>query len=106
MMRRLLNAVMDESLIDDRDYYGNKRLELAGGQLSLLFEDLFKRLNTDLKRQVCAPDHPFNKDLCNSKTCTMADSLDVSFQHILDRFGPQTGSQAAGDESKVGGWDE
>ena len=58
MMRRLLNAVMDESLIDDRDYYGNKRLELAGGQLSLLFEDLFKRLNTDLKRQVCAPDQP------------------------------------------------
>ena len=53
MMRRLLNAVMDESLIDDRDYYGNKRLELAGGQLSLLFEDLFKRLNTDLRRQVC-----------------------------------------------------
>ena len=28
-------------------------LELAGGQLSLLFEDLFKRLNTDLRRQVC-----------------------------------------------------
>ena len=35
-------------------YYGNKRLELAGQLLSLLFEDCFKRLNADLKRQADA----------------------------------------------------
>ena len=29
--------------VDDRDFYGNKRIELAGSLLSLLFEDLFKR---------------------------------------------------------------
>jgi DNA-directed RNA polymerase III subunit RPC2 len=33
-----------------RDYYGNKRLELAGSLISLLFEDLFKRLNWELKQ--------------------------------------------------------
>eukprot|EP00887_Chlorella_sp_A99_P006810 scaffold2.g6810.t1 len=51
MVRRMLCAMINPSLIDDRDYYGNKRLELAGGLLALLFEDLFKRMNADLKRQ-------------------------------------------------------
>ena len=48
----MLYAMIDESLIDDRDYYGNKRLELAGGQISILFEDLFKRFNGELKTMV------------------------------------------------------
>lgn len=51
MIRRMLFAMEDPSFIDDRDYYGNKRLELAGGLLALLFEDLFKRMNSELKRQ-------------------------------------------------------
>lgn len=35
--------------LDDRDYYGNKRLELAGSFISLMFEDVFKRFNWELK---------------------------------------------------------
>ncbi|KAI9784089.1 MAG: DNA-directed RNA polymerase III core subunit ret1 [Peltula sp. TS41687] len=49
MTRRVLMAMHDPNLIDDRDYVGNKRLELAGQLLSLLFEDLFKKFNHDLK---------------------------------------------------------
>jgi DNA-directed RNA polymerase III subunit RPC2 len=45
-------AMHDPSLVDDRDYVGNKRLELAGQLLSLLFEDLFKKFNTDLKMNI------------------------------------------------------
>ena len=49
MVRRILMAMHDPKLVDDRDYVGNKRLELAGTLMSLLFEDLFKKFNTDLK---------------------------------------------------------
>jgi DNA-directed RNA polymerase III subunit RPC2 len=49
MVRRVLMAMHDPTLVDDRDYVGNKRLELAGQLLSLLFEDLFKKFNSDLK---------------------------------------------------------
>ncbi|PFH31055.1 DNA-directed RNA polymerase III RPC2 [Besnoitia besnoiti] len=51
MIRRVLDASSDPSLMDDKDYYGNKRLELAGQLLSLLFEDLFKRFCTQIKKQ-------------------------------------------------------
>ncbi|GAA5973592.1 hypothetical protein JCM11641_007140 [Rhodosporidiobolus odoratus] len=49
MARRVLLAMQDPKNVDDRDYVGNKRLELAGQLLSLLFEDLFKKFNHDLK---------------------------------------------------------
>ena len=50
MVRRIIQAENDPTSVDDRDYYGNKRLELAGSLLSLLFEDLFKRMNFELKQ--------------------------------------------------------
>ena len=49
MIRRVIFAEKDRKAVDDRDYYGNKRLELAGSLMSLMFEDLFKRMNWDLK---------------------------------------------------------
>ena len=52
MVRRVLMAAENSKLVDDRDYVGNKRLELAGQMLSLLFEDLFKKFNQSIKAQV------------------------------------------------------
>ena len=52
MTKKLINAIKDGNKVDDKDYYGNKRLELAGSLLSLLFEDLFKKYNSDLKKSI------------------------------------------------------
>ena len=49
MARRVLMAIHDSKQVDDRDYVGNKRLELAGQMLSLLFEDLFKEFTRNIK---------------------------------------------------------
>jgi DNA-directed RNA polymerase III subunit RPC2 len=52
MIRRIIEASQDPSKLDDKDYYGNKRLELAGQLVSLLFEDLFKRFQFEFKKQI------------------------------------------------------
>lgn len=52
MARRVLMAKNDSSLVDDRDYLGNKRLELGGQLMALLFEDLFKKFCFDIKMNV------------------------------------------------------
>ena len=56
MVRRLLLAKKDQ--YDDKDYYGNKRVELAGDLVGLLFEDLIKTFNYDLKKST---DRALNK---------------------------------------------
>ncbi|KAK7314087.1 hypothetical protein VNO77_39297 [Canavalia gladiata] len=49
MMRRILDAILNKDAMDDKDYVGNKRLELSGQLISLLFEDLFKSMTTEVK---------------------------------------------------------
>ncbi|KMZ68265.1 hypothetical protein ZOSMA_243G00040 [Zostera marina] len=46
MLRRMMDAIINTDTFDDKDYVGNKRLELSGQLVSLLFEDLFKTMNT------------------------------------------------------------
>lgn len=49
MVRRLLLAHTDpNNHIDNRDFYGNKRLELAGTLIGFVFEDAFKRYNSTI----------------------------------------------------------
>jgi DNA-directed RNA polymerase III subunit RPC2 len=52
MVRWLLQSIRDPSLADSRDFFGNKRLELAGELIDLLFEDLFKTFNLNITKSV------------------------------------------------------
>jgi len=44
MTHRLLLAALGRRELDDRDHYGNKRLDLAGPLLAYLFHGLFKKI--------------------------------------------------------------
>ena len=84
MIARMLEAIQDPSTIDDKDYYGNKRLELAGQLLALLFEDLFKRLNQDLKRQADAVLSKANRAAqFDVVACIRHDTLTNGLEHAI-----------------------
>ncbi|KAI9190025.1 DNA-directed RNA polymerase III complex subunit Rpc2 [Blastocladiella emersonii ATCC 22665] len=51
MCRRVLLSSSRKE-VDDRDFLGNKRLELAGELLALLFDDSFKKFTEDVKSNI------------------------------------------------------
>jgi DNA-directed RNA polymerase III subunit RPC2 len=52
MVQKMLSTIVHPTMVlDNMDYYGNKQVESTGEMLSILFEDLIKRLNSDLSRQ-------------------------------------------------------
>ncbi|KAL1547602.1 DNA-directed RNA polymerase III subunit 2 [Salvia divinorum] len=52
MLRRMIEAILNKDTLDDKDYVGNKRVELSGQLLALLFEDLFKTMNESAHQQI------------------------------------------------------
>ncbi|XP_035672620.1 DNA-directed RNA polymerase II subunit RPB2 [Branchiostoma floridae] len=49
IVHRLLLAALGRRELDDRDHYGNKRLDLAGPLLAYLFRGLFKNLTKEVR---------------------------------------------------------
>ncbi|AED95209.1 unnamed protein product [Arabidopsis thaliana] len=64
MLRRMIEAMLNKDAMDDKDYVGNKRLELSGQLISLLFEDLFKTMLSEAIKNV---DHILNKPIRASR---------------------------------------
>ena len=82
--RRIIHAMVDRTQVDDKEYYGNKRLELAGQLLALLFEDCFKRLNADLKRQADAVLSKTNRATqFDILKCIRQDTLSNGLEHAI-----------------------
>ncbi|KAG6393793.1 hypothetical protein SASPL_144365 [Salvia splendens] len=52
MLRRMIEAILNKDTLDDKDYVGNKRVELSGQLLALLFEDLFKTMNEMAQQKI------------------------------------------------------
>lgn len=48
MVKKLIEGLNDPSKLDNRDYYGNKRMKSSGTIIELLFEDLFKSYKSQL----------------------------------------------------------
>ncbi|GAQ79190.1 DNA-directed RNA polymerase III subunit 2 [Klebsormidium nitens] len=84
MIRRMLEAILNKDAVDDKDYYGNKRLELAGQLLSLLFEDLFKRMNSDLRKETDKALSKANRStLFDVVKCIKPDTITKGLEHAI-----------------------
>lgn len=52
MTRLVLLGTFDKSILSDKDYYGNKRIETSGDLIGILFEDLFKTFNLKVREHI------------------------------------------------------
>lgn len=86
MMRRILDAILNQDAMDDKDYVGNKRLELSGQLISLLFEDLFKSMTTELKnltdKLLDKPDKAKNIDI-SKNLVRLGDTISLGLERTL-----------------------
>jgi DNA-directed RNA polymerase II subunit RPB2 len=58
MVHRLLSAVLGRRELDDRDHFGNKRMDLAGPLLAGLFRKLFQGLTKGVRDHLKAVSDP------------------------------------------------
>ena len=98
MIHRLLLVALGRNPEDDRDHYGNKRLDLSGPLLAGLFRTLFRKLNKDLKRRL-------QQDVNNGKEYNLVKCIDSATITKGMQYALATGNwglQSAGPPSKTG----
>lgn len=52
VINRVLQAALNRREMDDRDHYANKRLDLSGPLMALIFRGAFRKLTKDLKMSI------------------------------------------------------
>jgi len=95
MVHRLLLAAIGRREPDDRDHYGNKRLDLAGPLLAFLFRGLFRNLIKEVRmyaQKFIDRGKDFNLEL-SIKTRVITDGLKYSL--ATGNWGDQKKAHAA-----------
>ncbi|GFQ07093.1 DNA-directed RNA polymerase iii subunit rpc2 [Phtheirospermum japonicum] len=80
MLRRMMDAILNKEAMDDKDYVGNKRLELSGQLIALLFEDLFKTMNDEA---CCAIDKNLSKNRFDISQHIVTQSITAGLERSL-----------------------
>lgn len=80
MAQKVLELESGERKADDKDHYANKRLNLAGDLLLLLFRNAFRSLTRDIKYQL---ERNVNKKGSILKTAVRADVITERLRHAL-----------------------
>lgn len=78
MVNRLLQVALKRHTEDDRDHYGNKRLDLAGPLLAGLFRQLLRKLMKDVRanlRRVVNLGKDVDEILCTHLTASIKSSI-------------------------------
>ena len=105
MVHRLLLAALGRRELDDRDHYGNKRLDLAGPLLAFLFRGLFRNLSKEMRmyaQKFIGKGRDFNLELA-IKTRIISDGLKYSL--ATGNWGDQKKAhQARAGVSQVNSW--
>ncbi|PIN14066.1 RNA polymerase III, second largest subunit [Handroanthus impetiginosus] len=84
MLRRMMEAMLNKDAMDDKDYVGNKRLELSGQLLSLLFEDLFKTMNDEARKTIdTILTKPIRASRFDTSQHIVKDSITVGLERTL-----------------------
>ncbi|EZG46753.1 DNA-directed RNA polymerase beta subunit [Gregarina niphandrodes] len=73
MIRRVFNAIAGLIVLDDKDYYGNKRLELAGQLMALMFEDKFRTWRDEYKKRI---DEALKRHMARKSSSTKMTAFD------------------------------
>ena len=83
MVHRLLSCFLGRRQTDDRDHYGNKRLDLAGPLLSSLFRRLFGILHDDIRKRLQKNMDKGNAQTPNVKEAVREKTITDGLQYSL-----------------------
>lgn len=101
---KVLQVYLERRQVDDRDHYGNKRLEMAGALLSSMFRQLFHKVLKDAKKELQNfANHGDPLDVDSMKHCFSSQTITKNLRYCLatGNWGAKRGEPSATGVSQV-----